>query len=995
MLNLDNYTLPASPDLPASQDYAALRALGIAHIQSLSGQLWTDYNVHDPGVTILELLCYSLTDLGYRTNFNIKDILTKSNSVSPNLGESVFTAKEILTFHPVTINDYRKLLLDHFLELRNVWLKPIQSRFTPAIFVAKNHAELTYEDTGTNPALTVGGFYAVQLELQDNDSFEFRVTPEAEAENMKASVHRFLLNHRNLCEDFVCVDLVQYEYVGVCADFELDQYADPVAVKKEIYRLIYAYITPSLHFYTIAELLAKGRTIEEIFQGSVAENGFIDYAELEAFENRNVLYTSDLINLLITSIKGIRSIRKIHLSSYQLDATGQQIDLKNPLKTGEKYCLHLTDPNKVFRLRLDILDDPTDKNRINKFSFFFNELQVPIRVKPGDVTLEEIVPKRLGINDLANDLPGLHGKNRDLEHYYSIQNEFPKTYLLGQEAISEQLPDERKAQRLQLKAYLLFFEQLLADYLSQLNNASELLSWSEKPDDRSYFYQALSVEEIVDLHQLKLPAYDDLFTNDTYSEHVLGQTSFENFNRRNRFLNHLISRFNDSFVEFSIAQFIRYSSTHSYTSAAIIADKKSFLRTYPKLSGDRSHAFNYLNPVWNTANLSGFELRVAKKLGLSNTQTDDSDDLRQHSLIHPFFQVDADGIPTWPEPRKYQDNRDLSFDEIFGIHLIEHHLLVPRWGVEKLLNICEEPDNFGEDCFCRDPYSFRATAVLPGWLPISMDMSFRKYVESLIREELPAHISLKICWIGPDEMFEFEQNYYAFTNCLSGFANDHTCYQVKAEAPNPNYVDSLNRFIGTINGLNNIYPPSYLVDCDDIELDENNTIKKHPVILNRTALREYEPRTIWQKSEPDRISRSHNLTARKVVWKNATEKKPIQLDAGPQSAAKLHLTIGQDVFTVLIFPERDDNQTITGGNWILNDEVSYPLQVQAIGADGSRPAFYVEIDNTVLVIDFAGRQPIHSQMKLEKRYFESLSACQPFREPEGASFPRFEAIFGS
>jgi hypothetical protein len=275
-----------------------------------------------------------------------------------------------------------------------------------------------------------------------------------------------------------------------------------------------------------------------------------------------------------------------------------------------------------------------------------------------------------------------------------------------------------------------------------------------------------------------------------YPERIVGQTSDENFNRRNRFLNHLISRFNDSFVEFSIAQFIQYSSKHSYSNSAIISDKKSFLRTYPKLSGERSHAFNYADPIWNTTNFSGFELRVARKLGLSNTLTNQADDLLLHSLIHPFFQVDSNGVPAFPNPQKFIDNRDQSFDEIFGIHIIEHHLLRPRWGVEKLLNICEEVDNFGEDCFCRDPYSFRITAVLPGWLKISMNMSFRKYVEKMIREELPAHISLKICWIGAEEMFDFELKYHVFTSCLRVFAQNHTCYKVSGESQIP----GLHRF---------------------------------------------------------------------------------------------------------------------------------------------------------------------------------------------------------
>jgi hypothetical protein len=41
------------------------------HIVSLSSELWTDYEIHDPGITIMELLCYAITDLEYRdgTNF--------------------------------------------------------------------------------------------------------------------------------------------------------------------------------------------------------------------------------------------------------------------------------------------------------------------------------------------------------------------------------------------------------------------------------------------------------------------------------------------------------------------------------------------------------------------------------------------------------------------------------------------------------------------------------------------------------------------------------------------------------------------------------------------------------------------------------------------------------------------------------------------------------------------------------------------------------------
>ena len=58
-----------------SQRYDELLEEGIDWVQKFSGNLWTDYNFHDPGITFLEQLCFGITDLGYKTNFPINDIL--------------------------------------------------------------------------------------------------------------------------------------------------------------------------------------------------------------------------------------------------------------------------------------------------------------------------------------------------------------------------------------------------------------------------------------------------------------------------------------------------------------------------------------------------------------------------------------------------------------------------------------------------------------------------------------------------------------------------------------------------------------------------------------------------------------------------------------------------------------------------------------------------------------------------------------------------------
>ena len=48
---------------------------------------WTDHNVHDPGITTLEMLGYALTDLGYRASFPIQDLLAGESDNAASMRE--------------------------------------------------------------------------------------------------------------------------------------------------------------------------------------------------------------------------------------------------------------------------------------------------------------------------------------------------------------------------------------------------------------------------------------------------------------------------------------------------------------------------------------------------------------------------------------------------------------------------------------------------------------------------------------------------------------------------------------------------------------------------------------------------------------------------------------------------------------------------------------------------------------------------------------------
>jgi hypothetical protein len=105
----ENITISKAAPPFASMNFAVLRDMGIKHFEKMGSKLWTDYNLHDPGITILEVLCYAITDLGYRTSFSIEDILASSDNYPAQ--KQFFDALEILTCNPVTVNDFRKVLI--------------------------------------------------------------------------------------------------------------------------------------------------------------------------------------------------------------------------------------------------------------------------------------------------------------------------------------------------------------------------------------------------------------------------------------------------------------------------------------------------------------------------------------------------------------------------------------------------------------------------------------------------------------------------------------------------------------------------------------------------------------------------------------------------------------------------------------------------------------------------------------------------------------------
>ena len=79
---MDKSTIDTAAPLQPGMNFSHMVTNGVSWLQQFSGDTWTDHNRHDPGITVLESFSYALTDLSYRLNFPIEDLLQANNNTA-------------------------------------------------------------------------------------------------------------------------------------------------------------------------------------------------------------------------------------------------------------------------------------------------------------------------------------------------------------------------------------------------------------------------------------------------------------------------------------------------------------------------------------------------------------------------------------------------------------------------------------------------------------------------------------------------------------------------------------------------------------------------------------------------------------------------------------------------------------------------------------------------------------------------------------------------
>ncbi|EDP95968.1 hypothetical protein U8527_13760 [Kordia algicida OT-1] len=804
MLNVDEHiTIPSNVSHQDDLDFQYLRDAGQQYIEQLSRKIWTDYNITDPGITIMELLCYAITDLGLRMDQPMENLVASPEKNFEKMHEQFKSAKNILTCRPVTAIDYRKLFID-IKGVKNCWL---------AIHALPLHAEcniehpkVSFQPFVNSPYRTetfnIKGLYTILVDFDDDEDYV--------EEDIIAEIFTKYHENRNLCEDLVEVIKIKKQCIRVCAEVQLENGANEEKVHATIQWAVSQYLSPSVRANSLTEMLDLGLTSDEIFEGPILENGFLTSEALQKSELRKQVRLSDIMNIIM-KIEGVKLIEDISIDNCppknddDCDCN-QNINAKSDpwLICIEENHLPVLCDQSTFKYKKGFLPVGLNKEMVAQYTEALEAADKASQEKTFD------------------DLPMPLGVYSQIK-YNTIQHHLPENYGISKYGLSSTVSDERKVKAKQLQGYLLFFDQVLSTYFSHLEHIKTLLSADENLQ-QTYFFKAVDgisgIETLIDDY----PNYKDNVEN------IIDK--LEDFNeRRNELLDHLIARFAEVFEDYTNTMYKLFGKDKDGVEANIINTKNKFIKEYDKISSDRGLAFNYRKPKqWNTNNVSGFQKRIALLSGLDDYSRRDlfndaisietlkretvsegvhfeyrwkiqsdskvflssqKDFRSKQQAINELLEVlklatnqehfvlrqtetkskryyvallNDEGVLVGRQYNHYYATKDkaelarkkaieyinnLLFDE--GFYMIENILTLPyhTQNIDDLndcLPLCI--DDGCNTCIKIDPFSYQVTIIFPGYTSRFSNIDFRIFMEDLIRRELPAHIQPRICWVG-------------------------------------------------------------------------------------------------------------------------------------------------------------------------------------------------------------------------------------------------------
>ncbi|GAB3255498.1 hypothetical protein [Chitinimonas naiadis] len=811
--------LPAAPVIPRIEEvspfgYTALRERGIAQTQGLSGDTWTDYNHHDPGVTLLEALCYAMTEGVFGAEMPVADLLSNEDGEIHYRRHGLHAAEEILPCRATTELDYLRWVLDRVPQIRH----------------------LRMEMQAASDGLPNGLW---QMAVR---------APAAVSETVAASAARAYWSQRNLGEDIAEPPLVLApRWCSLRITLAIEGGRDLTDILAELVQrcsdLISAAPPREPRQVRLAQTDVFGVPLapSELFDGPPLKYGWIASRDLER-DPANRLFFSDLI-LALQGVEGIAEIRHLSLSAEGLTASDGALPWHGP-----DWALQLRWPDSPLSL--------ADWTVTRRGSTLAIDAAALLQRLHDDLQANRIVPQDITrVGRAAAEMLARPAGHPSLQQpYYAAFNHLPPLYR-GAE-VNERIGARQRfdsTAKAQFIAYQALLEQWLAHGDAQLQHLRKLYTIEAAPR-QSYWWQPLGDQHVAgldDLHREGRAGVARSLSVFASADDVLA--------RRGRVLDHLLALHGESCGQRSIQAFGWYYHPRDWQ-RHLFECKRQLLLRIVRHTRDRAAGFDYSrNSLGRKGNTAPLQQRVSLLLGFTQahsrallstladlgiglarephpvTDIDSpaassplamwtplrqriSDQYREdvanrqvtRRLAHYFPGLDLQALPPallrsavhadhylvelhgdrrsehtlwlgpdesgrhWPLPVRLASGSAIApaiylhefacqlQRECEGLHLIEHILLRPR------LPSLNRDD---ADKVVLDPYfQHQITVVFPGWTARCADRAFRHLAEETVLLGCPAHIQAHVLWLDADTLAEFEAAQRKWLRALQAYS---------------------------------------------------------------------------------------------------------------------------------------------------------------------------------------------------------------------------------
>lgn len=778
-------SIPRRPNLEEAQDFDALFERGLKRLRDVSGAVWTDHNLHDPGITILEVLCFALTDIAYRASHPIEDLIA---TLGTDL-ETLPVGAEALASSPVTDADIVSYICDRLPDVRNLWFDWPRAVGSDPKNATRTLCFTTFEENTVDKTAVLEAFSKI----------------------------------RPLGAGLDEVVKVQPIQISVRFNVEIEPGVDPTDLTAQLMDAIEQTINPVFRFHN-PEVLGPAPDPAALYDGPALASGLVSRPPALVFAAKN-----------LSEDEATTIPEKLAVLLQQMLGTEAGVAQVSALEVG------LADGADVdFAGRRAVFTLKHDEAQINSINTFRSGAAPESRfatITGGDAGLRnghikaslrhrlDLIRAERSKHAIAleklrapYEAPWAGQKLVGLTEYQSIQQDFPAAYRLFRLS-KKQFPEVA-----QLRGYLALFEQHLVNLVSQLEHAATLLvpqSIGNEQSLQTYRNRPLTQPEE---EEPNANGFDALLRDDDEdsSRRSLYEQALQNaalqadpgFESVERAIDHALARFGIHFDTTKLAQFLPPegdSHPDDANPSLQMAAKRAFLNEGVALSmrrgglsknghamaarrikllslvGDASLAPENLDLViienWRFKALAEEEKRLWRLPPL-RTKDDDRD-----ALCLALTNINNDDTPIRVLLRylpgiRISDVDDDSqiqekFAEIVAYNILDtqddaarlvlytsektegpiFHFLKPFSSSKAAQETANSLFKMREDIrfnrvgFPPDLFGQRITVVakLPrGWDSEKKEsLEYRRFAEDVIRANLPAHLEVDVFWSDP------------------------------------------------------------------------------------------------------------------------------------------------------------------------------------------------------------------------------------------------------